>query len=177
MPSNQHIDNDAALIQACKEGNLKEVKRLLPRSTPEAYNSAAVRWAAEYGSLEIVQLLAPLSNLQSQGCFAVQAAAQYGRVEILKCLLEYDIPPATQRSALELAAPMYNAEIFKLLIPGSNYQQVLQNIQQVNAERVSYGQVDTTVLEQCIQEYENELQRQRLEQAVTPATTSSVRKI
>lgn len=172
-----HLYNNAALIQACKVGDFKEVQRLLPLSDPQAHNSAAIRWAAEYGCLEIVQLLAPLSNLHSQGCFAVQAAAVHGRVEILKCLLEYDIPPAKLRSALELAAPMYNPEIFKLLIPGSNYQQVLHNIQQANAARVSYGQIDTTVLEQCIEEYENERQRQRLEQAIAPPTTSSVRKI
>lgn len=177
MPSTPHIDNDSALIQACKKGNLKEVKRLLPLSNPQTHNSVAIRWAAEYGCLEIVQLLAPLSNLHSQGCFAVQAAAVHGRVEILKCLLEYDIPPATQRSALELAAPMYNPEIFKLLIPGSNYQQVLHNIQQANAARVSYGQIDTTVLEQCIEEYENEQQRLRLETAVGSLKPSHARKI
>lgn len=174
MPTDQHIDNNFALVQACKDGNLDEVQRLLPMSNPRAHNSAAVRWAGDGGHLEIVRLLAPLSNLQS--CLAVQAAAINGQVEVLHCLLEYDIPPAIQRNALELAATACNAEIFKLLIPGSNYQQVLQNIQHTNAVRATYGQIDTTVLEQCIQEYENEQQRQRLEQAVSPAP-SRARKI
>lgn len=175
MPTFDEQDNNSALVQACKDGNLDEVQRLLPTSNPRAHNSAAVRWAADGGHVEIVRLLAPLSDLQS--CLAVQAAAINGQVEVLHCLLEYDIPETIRHNALELAATSYNADIFKLLIPGSNHQKVLQNIQHTNTVRATYGQIDTTVLEQCIQEYENELQRQRLEHAVTPATTSSVRKI
>ena len=71
----------------------------------------------------------------------------------------------------------FNAAAIKPLIPGSDYAKVLEYLQQTNAGRAHYAQVDTTVFEQCIEEYECEQQRGRLEQAVTPATTSNVRKI
>lgn len=174
MPTDQH-DNNWALIQACKNNNLEEVRRLLPISNPQAHQSTAVAWAARCGCIEMVQLLAPLSNLQSDKCFAVQAAASSDQVEVLQYLLEYDIPQATLNDALELVA--YKAEIIKLLLPGSNYSKVLHDIQKNNAERATYGQINTTVLEQCIEEYDIELQRQRLETAVGSSKPSRARKI
>lgn len=115
MPTLDQQDNNSALVQACKDGNLDEVQRLLPTSNPRAHNnSAAVRWAADAGHLEIVRLLAPLSDLQS--CLAVQAAAN-GHAECVRLLIPVSDANLDEASPLFKSAQRGHTECVQLLLP------------------------------------------------------------
>lgn len=90
--------NTELLMRASQNGDVDEVKRLIPVSNPKSYNSDPLRSAAYKGYLEIVQLLIPVSD-----------------------------PTANDNSALFWAARNEHTECVKLLIPVSDYQMLLQD--------------------------------------------------
>jgi ankyrin repeat protein len=98
------------LQEACVDGDLNEVRRLLsigvdPNSQDALFHSSA------QDQLEVVKILLEKgADAKSQD--ALWAASRYGNIEIMKLLLEYGADPNSQ-DALYWS---YDKEIIKLLL-------------------------------------------------------------
>lgn len=86
--SAQEIEaNTELLIQASKNGDLEEVKRLILVSNPKARSSSALILAAHNGHIDIVKLLIPVSDPKSNNSRALEMAANKGHIECIKLLI------------------------------------------------------------------------------------------
>lgn len=154
--TNKDIQQNTQLLeQASQNGDAVEVKRLIPISDPRVRNSVALRWAAGKGHTEIVELLIPVSDCNTMYSYALRGAAQHGHIECVKLLIPVSDPKANDSEALQLAVRSKHREIAKCLIPVSDYTVALQNMLHHNE--------DTTLIQQCIDEYEALQQKERLD--------------
>lgn len=173
MPIPTHLEPiDWALIQACDTANVDDVARLLPLCDLRKSNFAAFRGAVRKGHAAIVQLFVCTRTALPKDA-ALQDAVLRGHVNVAQMLIGSDFD--ANGYALQTAAAEKNRQMIELLLPVCDYKRTLARIQHNNTE--SLGYTDTHVFEQCIEEYENDLQRQRLEHAVGPSQRSSARKI
>lgn len=163
------------LVQACKDGCLDEVERLLPITDPKTQDCAPLQWAAWRGVLEIVQRLLPLSTPIPRQCAGLQMAVAQGHIEIVKLLMAVDDPKKLNSEPLQIAVYNNNLDMMELLIPVSDHQAALRSIRHKNTQMLR--PTDTTVFEQCIEEYEIRQQRKRLNQALKQPKVSHVRKM
>ena len=78
------------LIEAAKEGNLKEVERLLQKGADvHAYDDYALRWASNNGHLEVVRLLLQNgADVHAKNDYALRWASYNGHLEVVKLLLQ-----------------------------------------------------------------------------------------
>lgn len=165
---------DWALIQACDDADLNKVARLLPMCDVRKSNFGAFRRAVRKGQVEIVQqFLSTTTELPKHA--ALQDAVLLGHTAVVPLLVcAHDSNSYALISAATFGAK--RREIIKQLLPFCDYQLALQRIEHNNTHNM--GNTDPTVLRQCIEEYENDLQRQRLEDVVEPHTKIvGVRKI
>ena len=132
---------------------MNQVKRLIPVSDPKASNSLALRRAATLGYIDIVEFLIPFSDPKAKHSEALSRAAMYGHTDIVQLLLPVSDPRAKDSEALQLAAKYGNVDIINLLLPVSDYQLVLKK---------NIGNTGAVFLQQCIDEYETLLQKERL---------------
>lgn len=148
--------NSKLLIQASFMGDIQAVKRLLPVSDPKFRDSSALWWAAENGHTEIVELLIPVSdpNAEKGGSNPLGWAAENGNIECVKLLIPVSDATSNDNFALRLAAEYEHKEIIQLLLPVSDYKQAVLYMTSQNRS--------TTLLTQCIEEYESQLLQQKL---------------
>jgi len=116
-----------ALINAAKEGDLKQVQELVDKGADvdakNDYGKTALMEAADKGHLEVVKLLlnkgADVNARQKEGGTALTWAALSGRVEVVKLLLEkgaeFDVRGQNILTALFLSAARGPLEMVKLL--------------------------------------------------------------
>lgn len=153
----EHIKNNhQLLIEAIVKENARidEIKNPISISDPIFNNSEALREAAFQGLTEYLQLLIPVSNPKANNSQALCWAAQEGHIECVTLLIPVSNPTANESYALTRAVQFKRTDIIKLLIPVSDVNTVLQYAQEHN--------FDTTVLQQCIDEYEALQQKDRL---------------
>lgn len=155
--------NTDALIQASAKGDINEVIRLIPISNPKDYGSYPLRTAAWNGHTECVKRLIPVSNPKAEKSQALQGAAQGGFLDCVTLLLPVSTPKANNSIALQLAAIKGHRDIVKLLIPVSNYRLAVKELLENNK--------DTTGLQQCIDEYEIQQQKERLTNVLNTVNT------
>ncbi len=60
-------ENSDALCVAARDGELENVRRLLPVSDPNAYNYQALTWASYYKYTDILLELIPVSDIGRAG--------------------------------------------------------------------------------------------------------------
>lgn len=180
-----HIDlNTNLLIQASWNNEFDEVKRLIPISNPKADESRALRTAVLLGYIDIVELLIPVSDPKTNN-EALIKAAELGNTKLLTLLIPVSDPTKDNSKALRMAAKNGHIKcvevlnlhsnpraydqalmgavlnnhinVIKYIIPLlSNYKDALPNAVKRN--------LDTNVLQQCIDEYEALQQKERLSQ-------------
>lgn len=164
-----------ALRQAAYNGHADILELLIPLSDPKANNSEALRWAAQWGHTDCVILLLPVSDPKANNSEALRRAASKGHAECVKRLIPVCDPKALDSHALMLAASNGHTECTQQLIPFSDYQFVL--------EMMLADNYDTTLLQQCIDEYEALQQKEYLTTHLqknfksNPAPSSLKRKI
>ena len=152
--SDPKTDESYALRLAVEYEHIDIVKLLIPVSDPTAQESWALRWAANIGHIECVKLLVPVSDPKAHDGAALRLAVNNGHTEIVKILLPVSDPKIENNICLLQAVKQQHIDIIKLLIPVTDYQKVLHFLKYQ----------DTTVFEQCIQEHETLLQKDRLTQ-------------
>lgn len=170
MPSLTEQDiqyNTELLLQASGNGDTDEVKRLIPISDPQSRDSHALRLAAETGHLDVVKLLLPVSNPDIVDVYALPWAAYNGHTDIVQFFIPVSNPKTQNNRALRWAAEEGHIECVKLLIPVSNYQDALEIF-------IHHSNPQTTLLQQCIEEYEAIQQKDRLDIALNTIEMSSV---
>lgn len=153
--------NSQLLFTASINGNVNDVKRLIPVSDPKADDSWALATAAEYGHEEIVELLIPVSDPKAQGSEALQLAAKNGHISIVAKLIPVSAPKDQDSRALRSAAYYGHTDIVKLLLPVSDYYGVLEDLSQ--------NECASERLKKCIEDYEVFSVKKRLEEAVQEA--------
>lgn len=156
----QLLYNTERLLEASKNGETEEVKRLISVSDPKAHDSQALQWAAEKGHIEIVKLLIPVSDPTADGSRALWEAAQYGYNDIVKLLIPVSDPKKHNSFALRRAVYEEYLDTVRLLIPVSDCNSALNVLQ-------SEGN-NTTLLQQCMDEYEVMQQQERLRASIEP---------
>lgn len=146
--------NNKLLIQASENGDVDEVRRLIPLSSPKAYKSEALLMAAMDGHTECVKLLIPVSDPKARKSEALVVAAEHGHIECVKLLIPVSDPKTNDSYALWVAVGNERTEIVELLIPLSNYHFIMHNLKSLNS--------DTTLLQQYVDNYEALQQKERL---------------
>lgn len=146
--------NTSLLIDAAQQGRIQEVINLIPVSDPKATDSEALLSAVLNGYIDIVKLLLPVSDPKANYSSILRWAVYYGREEMVKLLIPVSDAKAKNSYALWVATEYNKTECIKLLLPVSDYHLV--------AQKFSERGYDITVLEQCIEEYEALLQKDRL---------------
>lgn len=154
LTKEQTENNTTLLVKASHNGDINEVKRLVPISDPKAHSSYALLTACLYGHTEVVKLLLPVSDPMVENSYPLRAAARAGYLDIVKLLLPVSEPKAQGSYALRLAAQEGHIECVTLLLPVSDYQLVVKKLLDENK--------DVTLLQQCIDEYESLQQKERL---------------
>jgi len=78
---------DKRLVEACKKGNLKKVKKLIGKI--HANEEKALIWAADFGYLEVVKYLVEKgADVHILDDMPLRRAAAGGHLEIIKYLIE-----------------------------------------------------------------------------------------
>lgn len=168
---------DWKLIEACQRGHVADVTRLLPICDVRKSNFAAFREGVRQGHAEVVELFVSASTELPKHA-ALQDAVLRGHTTLIPLLMgEHDANNNALQTAASLGAT--RRQIIELLLPFSDYQQTLKCMQHNNAHKIGHT-TDTMVLEQCIEEYEVERQREMLMNEVKVESQThhiSVRKI
>ena len=86
-------------FEACKNGDLNEVNRLLQVEGVDAtaHNNFAIRWASYKGHLEVVNRLLQIEGVDATAWnnWAIQAASRNGHLEVVNRLLQIEGVDAT----------------------------------------------------------------------------------
>ena len=88
--------NFEQLIQACSEGDLSAVLKLIPTTDPRWFKSAALRTAADHNHTEIVLALLPYSDANAHDHHALKCAIGNHNDVLLDALLPLCENPFTQ---------------------------------------------------------------------------------
>lgn len=115
--------------------------------------------ASQHGDLEDVQRLLPLFNQKIDDSEALRLAAANGHTECVKLLIPVSDPNDRYSLALQCAVMNNHIDIIKLLIPVSDYHLALNKL-------VNFGNHDTTLFQQCIEEHEALQQKERLTDSI-----------
>lgn len=112
--------NSDALTVAARNGDLDEVRRLLPISDPSVYDYLPLTWASKYGYAETLHELLPVSNIERPGVLnkMMQSAVHDGFVECFKVLFPYTKNiPVNLNGLLSAAATFKSIDILKFIAP------------------------------------------------------------
>lgn len=120
-------NNMLLLWEAAKQGNVDEVRRLIPISHCADWNSRPLINAVYGGHVECVRLLIPVSNPKDYNK-ALWFASGRDSVECVKLLLEVADPLHNNSQALQSAVIHKNQEIVDLLYPLSDPDAALKQI-------------------------------------------------
>lgn len=129
--------NTELLFEAAYDGNVEEVKRLIPISDPKDNGNLALRWAVMNGHLPCVELLIPVSDPKANDSGALRWAAQYGSTECLKLLIPVSDPKDRNSVALRLAVLHGHTDCVNLLYGVSDVHAALQHLQDNNMHNYS----------------------------------------
>lgn len=155
--------NTELLIQASRKGDIDEIKRLIPISDPKSEQWGALQVVASEGYIDCVKLLIPVSDPKQNNSAALLYASEHGYTEIVQLLIPVSDPKANGSWALQAAVKENQINAIKLLIPVSDYTLVMQTL--LNNKNV-YNRYDTTVFQQCIDEYEALQQKNHLQDTI-----------
>lgn len=160
------------LLLGAQRGLLNIVQLLLPSCGFTEDNTAqgneALLAAVEGGYTNVVEALVPYSNPKDDDNLALRIAIRQGDVPIVKLLIPVSNPNDHHGYLLQMAFQSYtindqnpnHLETVKLLIPHCDYKLVI--------DRLNKNKHNKTVLQQCIDDYETLLQRDRLHQTLEP---------
>lgn len=115
------------LWEAAKQGNVGEVRRLIPISHCADWNSHPLINAVRGEHVECVRLLIPVSNPKDYNTALVFACGR-DSVECVKLLLEVADPLYNHSQALQSAVINKNQEIVDLLYPLSDPDAALKHL-------------------------------------------------
>ncbi|WP_447896642.1 ankyrin repeat domain-containing protein [Stenotrophomonas acidaminiphila] len=117
---NKQLQITRDLQRAALNGDVDEVKRLIPVSDPKADDSYALSIAAMNGHLECVKALIPVSDPKADESEALKLAAERGHADCVELLIPVSDPKADESGAMRRAAGRGHAHCVKLLIPVSD---------------------------------------------------------
>lgn len=124
--------NTELLFEAAQDGNIEEVRRLLPISDPKNNESLALQVAASYGHTECVKLLIPVSDPKANDSTALGWAGRYGSTECLKLLIPVSNTKANDSVALRAAVLNGHTQCVDALYGVSDVHAALKHLQQNN---------------------------------------------
>lgn len=159
--------NTKLLAQAAKQGNLKELEKLIAISDPTSNDSEALLLAATWGHTQCVERLIPVSNPNDDDGYFLIYAAQRGQVECLQLLLPYCDAKLNNSLALQCAVIGGHWECVDALYAHSDVHVALTDLDNNNA-RHHYEK-----WQPLRERWESEQQQQRLTQAVGLTNTAS----
>lgn len=116
-------ENSDALCLAAREGNIDEVRRLIPISDPSVYDYQPLTWAVYYRYTDILRELVPVSDINRSGALhkLLDQAAVNGDAKSLEVLLPYyatTLPnDVYTHQIFTSAAKSGNVECLNLLLP------------------------------------------------------------
>ena len=116
-------ENSDALCLAAREGNIDEVRRLIPISDPSVYDYQPLTWAVYYRYTDILRELVPVSDINRSGALhkLLDQAAVNGDAKSLEVLLSYyaaTLPnDVYTHQIFTSAAKSGNVECLNLLLP------------------------------------------------------------
>ena len=119
--------NMRLLWDAASEGNVEEVRRLIPISYCANWNSQPLINAARNGHTECVRLLIPVSNPKDYNT-ALWFTSGTGNVECVKLLLTVADPKHDNSRALVAAVIRQRQDVIDLLYPVSDPDAALQQM-------------------------------------------------
>ena len=164
--------NTELLVTAAREGNVDEVRRLIPLSDPKADGNFALRLAAEHAHADCVTLLIPVSDPKAHDSEALRRTAQFGHTECVKLLIPVSDPKAHDSAALQWVAYYRHTDCVDLLYPVSDVAVALHHMKQCHPDLDYWHDIE--------QRWLTEQQQRRLTQelhSVEPATTARSRKM
>jgi len=130
--------NNDRLLRAAAEGNVAEVRRLIPLSNPLDRDSAALGAAAQNGHAECVTLLLPVSDPTKRDNQPLRWAAGEGHAECVTLLLEGASRKAI-RIAFQTAVLWGHMECVELMYGLCNTQKALYTLQSVSQQNPENG--------------------------------------
>lgn len=115
-------ENSDALCIAARDGDIDEVRRLIPISDPSVYNYQPLTWAVYYRYTDILRELVPVSDIHRSGALQslLEQTAVNGDVPSLKLLLSYHQSACSDvcfNKILTYAVDSENIEYLKTLLP------------------------------------------------------------
>lgn len=115
-------ENSDALCLAARNGDIDEVRRLIPISDPSVYNYQPLTWAVHYRYTDILRELIPVSDINRSGALQrlLEQTAVNGDVPSLKLLLSYHQTVCSDvcfNTILTHAVDSENIEYLKILLP------------------------------------------------------------
>lgn len=119
--------NMVLLWKAADEGNVEEVRRLIPISYCTKWNSRPLINAARNGHTECVRLLIPVSDPRDYNT-ALWFASGSDSLECVKLLLTVADPKHKDSQALVSAVVRNNQEIIDVLYPVSDPDKALEDM-------------------------------------------------
>lgn len=129
--------NTELLFEAAHDGNVEEVKRLIPISNPKCDGNLALRWAVMNGHLPCVEQLIPVSDPKANDSLALGWAARYGSTECLKLLIPVSDPKANNSYALRIAVRNGHTQCVDALYGISDVKAALKHLQRNNMDDYS----------------------------------------
>lgn len=125
-------ENTELLFEAAQDGNVEEVRRLIPISNPKHNDSLALQVAASYGHTDCVKLLIPVSDPKTNDSAALGWAARYGSIECLKLLIAVSDTQSNNSVALRTAVLNGHTQCVDLLYGVSDVHAALKHLQHNN---------------------------------------------
>lgn len=90
----QSVMNSKLLIDAAREGDVSEVKRLIPISIPHAWENLALCNAVTHGKHDVVHLLIAVCDVQLDDSKALRGAVKFGEDQMIDLLYPISDPRA-----------------------------------------------------------------------------------
>jgi len=107
------------LFEACRNGDLERVKRLVESGfDPKANDNLPIQWASAKGHLEVVKYLVGLGcDPKTHNNWAIQSASENGHLEVVKYLVSLGCDPqADDNRTIKWASYYGHLEVVKYLL-------------------------------------------------------------
>lgn len=168
--TNTHIYlMEYALEMAVRAQNEDAVKKILPICNPLHNNSEALYCAVQINCPILVKMLLPHSDANAGNCRALCAAVRADNRGLVNVLIAHCDPTLGESAALKETVVYNNQELFDLLCPVSNLNDVWEYIRADNW-------FDKNQRKMVTQRLNQERQRKRLQKAAATVNVSLPRR-
>ena len=107
--------HDERLIEACKRGNINEVRQSLPLANVFCKLGQPMQWAVQFGHLDIVQELWPHYQDSSQTEGLLNMAAWHGHAEVVEFFMPHLARPKVVTQSIEEAVEQNHVPVLRIL--------------------------------------------------------------